>query len=366
MAQSSKEGSRGADQRSPVDVRNETLQLAIMGDCMLGRGVDQMLQRKPPEYPWGDTLPLLRSADARICNLECVLSDRGQPWSAYPKAFHFRSAAKNAAVLTTAGINAVSIANNHVLDYGQTALQDMLQILDGAKIAHSGAGANLAQASQIAEFAVQGRRLGLLAFTDNEPAWEATPRRPGTLFVPTDLRDRRAQALLDIVRGRTPLDALVVSAHWGGNWGYTPPDEHVQFAHALIEAGADIVFGHSSHVVRGIERYKTGLVLYGTGDFVDDYAVDPVERNDQSFIFFVEFGSQGPRRVRLCPTMIDWCQARRATPAEAQVIVAKMHELCAALGADTSWDPIEQLLEISVEIGAKTVGSSPAAIREGA
>jgi poly-gamma-glutamate synthesis protein (capsule biosynthesis protein) len=314
---------------------------------MLGRGVDQMLHRKTPDYPWGDTLSLFHRADARICNLECVLSDRGKPWSEYPKAFHFRSAAKNIAVLAAAGINAVSIANNHVLDYGYEALLEMLQILDSAHIAHSGAGANLAGASQIATFQVQGRRLGLVAFTDNEPPWEATPDRPGTLYVPVDLQDQRAYHLLELIRGRPQVDVLIVSAHWGGNWGYTPPPEHVQFAQALIDAGASIVLGHSSHVFRGIEFYKQGMILYGLGDFVDDYAVDPDERNDQSFIFLVEVADAGPERARLYPTTISYCQAHRATQTEAPGIAVKMQKLCADLGTPARWDTEQQHLEIT-------------------
>lgn len=325
------------------------IKLAVVGDCMLGRGVDQMLQQQPPEYPWGDTLPLFQAADARICNLECVIADRGEPWSEYFKEFHFRSAARNVAVLTAARFNAVSIANNHVLDYGYEALLEMLQLLEREKVAYSGAGADLGQASQIARFDAEGRRFGLLAFTDNEPAWEATLQRPGTLYVPVDLSDRRAHHLLEIVRGRTQLDTLVVSAHWGGNWGYAPPLEHVQFAHALIDAGADIVFGHSCHVFRGIEVYKDRPVLYSTGDFVDDYAVDPIERNDQSFVFQVEIAPEGMQSVRLYPTIIEWCQARRATTDEEGAIAAKMQELCAGLHTATRWDAETQSLEINIK-----------------
>ena len=315
---------------------------------MLGRGVDQMLHRQSPEYPWGDTISLFHTADARLCNLECVLSDRGAPWSQYPKEFHFRSAAKNVAVLSAAGINAVSIANNHALDYGYQALLDMIQVLDGAQIAHSGAGANLAGASQIATFEARGRRIGLVAFTDNEPPWEATPNRPGTFYVPADLQDQRARNLLELIRSRTQVDTLIASAHWGGNWGYPASPEHVQLAHALIDAGASIVFGHSSHVFRGIEFYKKGVILYGVGDFIDDYAVDPIERNDQSFIFLVEVGAEGPERVRLYPTTISYCQAHRATQAEAPGIAAKMKKLCADLGTPARWDAEEQHLEITV------------------
>jgi len=329
------------------ETKAQPVQLAIVGDCMLGRGVNQILEQKPPEYPWGDTLPVFRTADTRVCNLECVLSDRGTPWEEYRKAFHFRAAAKNVATLTSAGFNAVSIANNHVLDYGREALHEMLEVLDRAGIAHSGAGANLAEASRIASFQVRDMRMGLLAFTDNEPLWEATAQRPGTFYVPTSLADPRAQNLINIVRQRKDLDTLIVSAHWGGNWGYTPPDEHIELAHALIDAGADVIFGHSCHVFRGIEWYRNRPILYSTGNFVDDYAVDPDERNDRSFIFLVELDGNVPVRLRLVPTIINWCQALLAPAKVAGIIAARMQELCAAFGTSTRWDAAAQLLDVS-------------------
>ena len=159
-------------------------QLLLVGDCMLGRLVNEVLETAPPEYPWGDTLPILHRADWRLSNLECVISDCGTPWSASPKAFHFRSRAKNIAVLEAARMNAVSLANNHVLDYGYDAMFEMLRILDRAGIIYTGAGANLAQASRLATADVHGCKIGLIALTDNEPGWEAGTDWPGGFLCP--------------------------------------------------------------------------------------------------------------------------------------------------------------------------------------
>lgn len=329
-------------------VRNDFLQLLLVGDCMLGRLVNDVLENAPPEYPWGNTLQVLHNADWRLCNLECVISDRGTPWSAYPKAFHFRSDAKNIAVLEAARMNAVSLANNHVLDYGYDALIEMLGILDQAGIVHSGAGLNYGEASRLATSEVSGRKLGLLAFTDNEPDWEASEAQPGIFYVPTDLNDSRAMKLLEIIReSREVVDLLIMSAHWGSNWGYHPPHEHLSFAHALIEAGADIIFGHSSHVFRGIEFYKGKPILYGAGDFVDDYAIDDIERNDQSFIYVMEMAGRIPRGVRLYPTLIRGCHASLAQGVHALGITEKMKELCASLHTLTDWNQTRRCMEIS-------------------
>ncbi len=327
---------------------NDPLQLLLVGDCMLGRLVNEVLENAPPEYPWGDTLPILHSADWRLCNLECVISDRGTPWSAYPKTFHFRSDAKNIAVLVAARMNAVSLANNHVLDYGYDALIEMLGVLDHAGIAHSGAGLNYEEASRLATSEVSGRKLGLLAFTDNEPDWEATADRPGVFYVPTDLTDSRTTRLLEIIRAsQEVVDLLIVSAHWGSNWGYGPPHDHIVFAHALIEAGADVIFGHSSHVFRGIEFYKGRPILYGAGDFVDDYAIDEIERNDQSFIYVIEMAGGIPRGVRLYPTLIRGCHASLAEGVYALGITDKMAELCAAFNTTTRWNQARRCMEIA-------------------
>jgi len=327
--------------------QEKPLELLLLGDCMLGRLVNEVLENQPPGYPWGDTLPILHGADWRVCNLECVLSDQGMPWSAYPKAFHFRSSAKNIVVLSTARIDAVSLANNHVLDYGYDALFDMLEILGRANIVHTGAGENLARASRLATAEVCGKKLGLLAFTNNEPPWEATPDGPGVFYVPADLGDSRAQYLLRIIREqRARVDFLLVSAHWGSNWGYTPPEEHVEFAHALIDAGVDLVFGHSSHVFRGIEFYKGRSILYGAGNFVDDYAVDPVERNDESFIYVANVEDRISRNLHLYPTLIRRCRALRATGIHELRIIEKMKDLCGAFSTTVNWNPERRCLEV--------------------
>ena len=341
---------RGSHQDSSTStgVESDSFRLLLVGDCMLGRLVNEVLENAPPEYPWGNTLPILHSADWRLCNLECVISDRGTPWSAYPKAFHFRSAAKNIAVLAAARMNAVSLANNHVLDYGYDALTEMLGILDRAGIVHSGAGLNYGEASRLAISEVSGRMLGLLAFTDNEPDWEATSNQPGVFYVPTNLTDSRAAKLLEIIReSRMRVDLLIVSAHWGSNWGYCPPHDHIVFAHALIEAGADIIFGHSSHVFRGIEFYKDRSVLYGAGDFVDDYAIDEIERNDQSFIYVIETAGDVLRGVHLYPTLIRACHASLAEGVYALGITDKMADLCVSFRTPTRWNQTRRCLEIA-------------------
>jgi poly-gamma-glutamate capsule biosynthesis protein CapA/YwtB (metallophosphatase superfamily) len=314
---------------------------------MLGRLVNQALKSESPDFVWGDTLPLFAGADVRICNLECVLSDRGRPWSAMSKVFHFRSDRKNVAVLQAAGINMVSIANNHALDYEYDALLEMLDALEGAGIQYAGAGRNIDQACGPAILMCDGARVAMVAFTDNEPDWEATGERPGISYVPVRQDDPRAARLFTrVAETKSHADCVIVSCHWGSNWGYVPPDSHVTFGRALVDAGADVVYGHSAHVFRGIEIWRGRPILHGTGDFVDDYAIDEIERNDESFVFILDFQDGALRNIFLHPSMIADLRARRADPEEAQRIAMKMRWLCDRLGTPCEWDPAQSRLVV--------------------
>jgi poly-gamma-glutamate synthesis protein (capsule biosynthesis protein) len=325
----------------------ELMRLLFVGDIMLGRLVNDILGGRSAQYPWGDTLSVFRGAEFRMGNLECVISDHGAPWSATPKVFHFRSDSKNVEVLKAAGLNAVSLANNHSLDFGYEALLEMLKILKQHGIGHAGAGENDEEASRAAIVDQKGTKVGIIAFTDNEPEWEATGEKPGVFYVPVDVKDARAQKLFRIVdQTRKKVDLLIVSAHWGPNWGYRPQPNHIPFAHALVDAGADIVHGHSCHVFQGIEIYEGHPIFYSTGNFVDDYAVDDVERNDESFIFAVEITDGVLKNLRLYPTVIQDFQARLAKKGQSLAIADKMKNLSQELGTNFTWDKTKGYLSL--------------------
>lgn len=320
--------------------------MVLLGDVMLGRLVNRKLRSVSPAFPWGDTLPVLRQADVRFANLECVLADGGMPQPG--KVFHFRSDVRNAECLTAGGIDAVSLANNHVLDYGAGAFREMLPALDGQGILHAGAGLDAEAARRPVIRRVGATAVGFIAFTDNQPDWEATPRRPGVYYVPADDGDGRVPELLALVRRtRARVQLLVVSAHWGPNWGAAVPSGHRKLGRSLVDAGADVVFGHSAHIFRGVEIYRDRPIIYSAGDFVDDYAVDPAERNDQSFVFLLETQGGRPRRLRLHPTTITGFQARLAGQGARQ-IAERMQRLSHQLGTRSEWHEEPSALEIPV------------------
>lgn len=325
--------------------------IALLGDVMLGRLVNQRLRRAPASYVWADTMSVLGRADLTIANLECVLADGGEP--APGKVFHFRSDPKNVESLRAAGIGMVCLANNHVLDYGTDAFREMLPVLDAAGILHAGAGLDGDAARRPAVRRVAGTAVGLIAFTDNQPDWEAD-RGPGVYYVPVEDPDRRVAELLDLVRRtKARVQFLAVSAHWGPNWGAGAPGEHRSLARALVEAGADVVYGHSPHIFRGIELFRGKPIIYSAGDFVDDYAVDPVERNDQSFVFLLETDGATPRALQLYPTLIADFQVRLAGRTSRQA-VDRMQRLSRHLGTASAWNADGGYLAVPLSPAAET------------
>jgi poly-gamma-glutamate capsule biosynthesis protein CapA/YwtB (metallophosphatase superfamily) len=324
------------------------MKLLLIGDVMLGRLVNEKLKSQSPQFPWGDTLPVFKEADARICNLECVLADNGLPAQ---KMFTFRSDANNVAVLRAAGIDAVSLANNHTLDYGREALAETWALLEQESIRYAGAGPNLLAAQDPAVLDVESMKIGMLSITDtNEPGWGAGKDYSGVWHVPVDTYDLRAQDLIEkIKQSKAAVDLLIVSLHWGSNWGYVPEKGHRAFAHALINAGTDIVFGHSCHVFRGIEVYKNKPIIYSAGDFIDDYAIDVIERNDESFIFMIETYGNRIQHILLYPTIIMHCQAQLAVLPRAIRIAARMEALCRELGVTAGWNDASGTLDINID-----------------
>lgn len=322
------------------------MRIIFLGDVMLGRLVNDILLKVPPEYVWGDTLSLLARADARIVNLECVMSDRGEPWPG--KVFTYRSDTKNIAVLQKAGITALTLANNHSLDYGHEALVECLDTLERHAFPYAGAGRTIEEATRPATFAVGASTIATIAFTDNEPSWAATPGHPGVFFAPVDIGDGRFRHLVRLVQAaKRSNNFVIVSAHWGPNWGRDPLPEHREAAYALIEAGVDIIFGHSPHIFRGIEIYKGRPILYSCGDFIDDYAVDEIERNDWSFIFQIDYADTKMKEITLIPTVIRDFQARLAEGSDRQAILEKMATLCADLGTKATLTKPGLMIKIS-------------------
>jgi len=312
--------------------------LALMGDVMLGRNVAETLDyHLRPEEPWGDVRPLLDTADLRIVNLECAITDNEQPWTRTPKVFHFRTPPSAIETLRTARIDACSLANNHTLDFEEQGLLDTLEHLEAAGIQHAGAGRNREEAEDPAILAVPAdhtRRVALLAFTDNEPPFAAGTNRPGTNYLPVSLQPdvlRRVEGALSAVRARG-VETVIFSNHWGPNMVQRPREIFRRFARAVMDLGVDVYYGHSAHVFQGVEIYRGKPILYDTGDFIDDYAVDPRMRNDWSFLFRVSVEAGRFERLDLIPVKLSYARVDLAKGGERETILDRMERLSAEMG----------------------------------
>lgn len=318
--------------------------LFLCGDVMLGRGVDQILAHPgdpalreayvedarsyvrmaesvhgpvpvpvDASWPWGEALRVLDEAapDARIVNLETSVTRDGT--FAPGKEVHYRMHPANLPALAVARPDVTVLANNHVLDFGRPGLLETLDALARAGLRTAGAGRDADEAYAPAAIPLPGgRRLRVFALgarSSGVPSgWAATADRPGVAYVP-DYSPGAAEAVLRRLGRAGGL--TVVSVHWGSNWGYRVPREQVRFAHALIDGGADVVHGHSSHHPRPLEVYRDRLILYGCGDFVDDYeGISGYEeyRDDLRLAFLVSVDAESGRLAGL--RMVPF-QARR-------------------------------------------------------
>src|ERR687898_1031202 len=314
------------------------ISLVLIGDVMLGRKVDEALNdRMRPEEPWGDVMPLLDAADLRIINLECAITDNEQPWTRTPKVFHFRAEPSAIGTLRTARIDACSLANNHTLDFEEQGLLDTLEHLDAAGIRYAGAGRNQNEAADPAILTVRvghTNRVALLAFTDNEPPFAAGTDRPGTNYLPVSLKPdvlRRVERAVSDVR-EMGVDTIIFSNHLGPNMVQRPKAIFRRFARAVIDLGVDIYYGHSAHVFQGVEIYHGKPILYDTGDFIDDYAVNHELRNDWSFFFRVSVAEGGFERLDLVPVKLSYARVDLAKGGEREMILDRMERLSAEMG----------------------------------
>ena len=379
----------GAQQMQSV-ANNDTLPAPIVlflsGDVMLGRAIDQILPyhndpvlyedyirdargyvrlaedangpiRKPVscDYIWGDALQALDDVnpDARIINLETSITQHGAPWK--NKYIHYRMHPRNAACLATAKIDITVLANNHVLDWGYGGLEETLSTLDQAGIKSAGSGRDIRAASQpaIIELKDKGRVIVSAwahASSGVPPGWAATSNRPGVNRLDNLDADAVQHISNSINTVKQAGDIAVVSIHWGGNWGYDIPAWQLEFAHRLIDtAGVDVVHGHSSHHVKGIEVYRGKLIIYGSGDLLNDYeGIGGHEeyRADLSLMYFPSVDPSTGKLVQLkmMPTQIRHLRINSANKSDALWLKDMLNREGRELGTRVRLNPDNSLV----------------------
>jgi len=238
----------------------------------------------------------------------------------------FRAPPVAAEALAYLGVDCVTLANNHALDYGSDALADTLEHLEAAGVRWVGAGANEAEARAPVTLEVNGERLRVIAFSDHPAEYAARSERPGIAFADTSRR-KLPDWLLEETQGDGGQPVLVC-AHWGPNMAPRPVREVRRAARALERAGATLIAGHSAHVFHGMG----GRILYDLGDFIDDYAPDQILRNDLGLLWFVELRANELTRVEALPLKLDRCCTRVAAGSDRDWIERRILEACADFG----------------------------------
>jgi poly-gamma-glutamate capsule biosynthesis protein CapA/YwtB (metallophosphatase superfamily) len=307
---------------------SDSVTLALAGDTMLGRGVGVRIHDVGPRALFSDGVKdVVSDADLVVLNLECCVSDRGHPWPG--KRFHFRAPPKAVDALAWLGVDCVTLANNHALDFGYAALSDTVEHLTGAGIRAVGAGADQAASRAPVVLEAGGLRVGVLGMTDHPADYAAGPKHPGVAHA--DLRHGVPEwTTLAIDDLSSMTDVVLVTPHWGPNMTPEPVPHVRSAAPVLTAAGATLVAGHSAHVFHGV----AGNVLYDLGDLIDDYAVHPLLRNDLGLLFLVTVDAAGPQRVEAVPIVLRPGYTRLARRPEQHWIAERFTESCEALGTE--------------------------------
>jgi poly-gamma-glutamate synthesis protein (capsule biosynthesis protein) len=354
--------------------------LLLCGDVMPGRGVDQILPhpgvpelrelgacdardyvrlaegingpiRRPVSFgwPWGHALRVAddMAPDVRVINLECAVTRSND--FASGKAVHYRMEPANLPCVSAFRPDACALANNHALDFGRTGLTDTLRWLAEGGLAAAGAGRDLAQAQQaIALQLPAGGRVLVFscgaACSGIPTSWAAAPGRAG-LDLLTSLDDAAADSLIGRLReAKRPGDIAVVSIHWGSNWGYEVERDQGRFARLLIDAGVDLIHGHSSHHPRPIQTYRGKLILYGCGDCIDDYeGISGYEhfRDDLRLLYFATLRRDTGELtgLRMVPMQVRKMRLHHARPPDCRWLSTTLDRISRAGGSRITLEP---------------------------
>lgn len=299
--------------------------ITAAGDIMLAGISANNLRKQGYDNAFAAVRNELARGDLAVANLEFPLATEGKEFSG--KKFRFRGSPDIADSLSLAGIRAVTLANNHILDFGAEALLETLQHLDRKGIARFGAGATAGEARRPAIITLKGKKVALLGYSLTLPSefW-AAGSRPGTALLQAEAARR------DIAEARRVADHVMVFVHWGQEGTGKLRDYQPKFGRILIDAGADAVIGHHPHVLQGIERYKNGIICYSLGNF----AFATSSRSSGGAMVHLTFGENGNRQLEIVP--LDLATGRRLVqprPAEgpaAQAILKPLANLSRQLG----------------------------------
>jgi poly-gamma-glutamate capsule biosynthesis protein CapA/YwtB (metallophosphatase superfamily) len=303
------------DSLAVADTATEApLVLRFGGDCLLADHYEEAVGERGDSAFVG--FDLLNAADISCVNLECPVTSRGEK---VKKPFNFRMKPAFLPALNQAGIDIVNIANNHIFDYGSQGLFDTISYLDSVGLWHVGAGRNEEEARTPVIVQAGKWRIAFEGYYGGGEAPVASGSHPGVAprSLPVILAD------IDSLRSRDSVNYVVVILHWGTEKATEPDRGQIQFAHALIDGGADAVIGHHPHVLQGIERYKSGVIVYSLGNLV--FGGNSRDTYDTG-LFDIELGNQSAK-YQFIPIRLQGWKLTTLTGREAEDVTSRMYKL---------------------------------------
>jgi poly-gamma-glutamate capsule biosynthesis protein CapA/YwtB (metallophosphatase superfamily) len=276
----------------------QEVSLVAVGDIMLSRAVASKMLQHGFGYPFASTTALIQNADIAFGNLETSITEGPD---VLPYEMRFRADYESAAALRDAGFDVLSIANNHIADFGEKGIQDTVRALDEEGLAHVGAGRNADEAQRPAYIETDGIRFAFLAYTYT--ALEASANASGASFL-------RIQRMQEAVRdAKNSADVVIVSMHAGDEYVPFPNNQQTTFARAAIDAGAEMVIGHHPHVVQTMEIYRGKRIFYSLGNFIFDQMWSRETR--EGLLIEAVFTKEGVKDIVFLPVLIeDYAQPR--------------------------------------------------------
>ena len=318
----------------PMPSGPPTITIAGVGDMLFDRQVKALIERKGGEAPLAPVATRLSRADVTVGNLETTLADGGTRNPIKEPKYAFRGHPAGIEALQLAGFDAVSLANNHMLDYGWDPLRDTIAALDSAGIAHAGSGADSEEAWRPATIETSaGATVAYLAFTHVLPAgFLAGENHPGVASGKMDMK----LVTKAVKRAKKTHDYVIVSFHWGVEYEDDANADQVKKAHQTIDAGADMVLAHHPHVIQGVEFYKGRLIAYSLGDFVFDHYS---RKTGEAFILEAELGPNGTPKASAVPVYLDeYGRPEFVKGAHAREILSRLKKISAKHGTTVELD----------------------------
>ena len=245
--------------------KNFTTTLLFVGDIMLSRSIGNIMEKnKNYLFPFEFSIDFLKKADLTFGNLEGPISDKGKNQGSI---YSFRADPKVVEGLIESGFDILSIANNHIFDWGEPALLDTIDRLEKNNISYIGVGKNYQEANEIKIKEINGTKFGFLGLTSLYPkSFWAKDNRVGL----TEFDEDKILEKIKKAKENKIADVIIISLHWGEEYQTVSNQFQKNLAHKLVDVGADVVVGHHPHVAQDIERYKDGIIFYSLGNFVFD------------------------------------------------------------------------------------------------